>query len=361
MSRNITNQPPIPGHIHIDRMRISGPLEHVPLGEVFYRDSPLEDDTVIAAGASALRPSKRGNPSDVYVRSKDVQPDGKAYKLEIDCCPPMLLQRHNFFGHADLIDYCYRIFDQVTREQGLVVDPQQRELWRTGRYVDLTEIHLTGNFWFPPSAKAATFDAIDEDNKTGKFRPIHSCITLGFTPVRRSLYQTLTIYDKFILLAAQWLTPGPLQTKILELACRSLRVELKLFSQGLKRRKLDTVQSWEGLDVDALFFELLEKFNVKNAIQPLLTEEEQKQLTRGAKRAYFLWLSGESLLNHFSRTTVWKYATEVFAKTKIDMGGSRRPEALPAIDLAEVLTPANLVAVPSWAIGTHCYVPPLAR
>lgn len=356
MNRIITINQSQTGHIHIDRITVCGPLDHIPKGELFYK---AYDDFngLTPVGASAFKPKGKRNSNDVYVRSKDVQSNGRAYRFEIDCCPPKQLQKHNFFGHADLLDYTYAMFDMETRKHAILVDPVDREQWRTGR-VDLTETHLTGNFWCPPSAKSAIFNAIDISNPAGKHRDIPSCIGLGFTGKRRSVYHGLTIYDKWLLLVSEWTRAGKYQRELIALAEQSLRFEAKLFSQGLKKRKLGSVKDWLDVDMDALFFEILSNYNVRNAIQPLLTEAQEATLTKAERRVYLLWLGGEDLKDHFSRTTVWKYERNIDFKTGIDMRSSRRPEALPPIDLAKMLTSENLVPLPAWAVGSPHYWAP---
>lgn len=344
------------GHIHIDRIKVNGPMEHSPIGELFYK-AVGEEGFVVPVGSSAFKPKSKRKLADVYTRSKDVQDDGKALMLEIDCCPPKLLQKHNFFGHADLLDYTYAVFDLQTRKHGLIVLPDDRDYWRTGQ-VGLTLIHLTGNFRCPSSAKLPIIDAIDQNNREGKHRDCETCISLGHTEIRRSVYHGATVYDKAVVLRGDWKKFGPFQAKLIALADGSIRVEIKLFSQWLIQRDLQYVMRWADIDVDALFFEILGKYNIQNAIQPLMTEDEQAMLSRAGRRAYLLWLNGESLSDHFSRTTVWKYNSEILAKTGIDMRGDRRPDKLPLVDMVEILTPENLVPVPEWAIGTQYYWPP---
>jgi len=343
------------GHIHIDRITVKGPLEHKAIGDLFYK--AVDEYSVVPVGASAFKPRSKRNLADVYTRSKEIQNDGSACMLEIDCCPPKLLQKHNFFGHADMLDYTYAAFDQQTGKHGLIVTPDERDQWRTGQ-VGLTETHLTGNFGCPSSAKLPIIDAIDKNNRVGKHRDSESCISLGHTEKRRSVYHGATVYDKAVVLAGEWKGLGTYQAKIMEMADGSIRVEIKLFSQGLKQRGLGYVMCWAEVDVDALFFEILGKYNIRNAIQPLLTEDEQAVLSRAERRAYLLWLNGESLSDHFSRTTVWKYNGSILEKTGIDMNGERRPDKLPLVDLAEILTPGNIVPVPAWAFGTSYYWPP---
>ena len=170
----------------------------------------------------------------------------------------------------------------------------------------------------------------------------------------------MTVYDKGVLLASEWRCHGEYQSRIQKAANGSLRLEVKLFSQGLKRRGLDYVMRWQGVDVNALFFEVLATYNITNAIQMLLTEDEQAMLTMAERRVYMLWLSNPSLMlrDHFSRTTVWKYITDIRAKTGIDMRSHRRPEKLPVVDLAQITVPENILPIPQWAHGSPHYWAP---
>ena len=55
--------------VHIDRIHVTGPLDHKPLGELFYK---LYDGIPVAVGASAFKPNSKRNPDEVYVRSREV-------------------------------------------------------------------------------------------------------------------------------------------------------------------------------------------------------------------------------------------------------------------------------------------------
>lgn len=343
---------PQAGNIHIDHITVSGPLDHAHLGEGFYK--AIDDHSTVLVGASALKPKRNRNSDDVYVRSKEVQPNGRAHRFEIDCCPPKQLQRHNLFGHADMLDYTYAMFDQQTRKHGIYVDPGQRQEWRTGQ-VGLTETHLTGNFWCPPSAKSAIFDAIDQNNPKGKHRDLETCISLGHSEKRRTVHHGLTVYCKWTQMKEEWKKPGRIRMKLLDLGYRSLRIEIRLFSQWLKENELGYVMRWEGVDVNALFFKLLATRNITNSIQVLLSEDQLAVLSPAERRAYLLWLNGEDLKNHFSRTTVWKYNKTILTRVGMDMRGSRRPEPQPPVNLAELLVPENIVPIPKGAIGSKYY------
>ena len=176
MKRAMTNHCAPTQGVHIDRIHITGPLNHKPLGQLYYK--ALDDFTTVPVGSEAIKPNTRKNPEDVYIRSKDVQENGMANMLEIDCCPPKILQGHNFFGHADLLDYVYAIFCKQMERYKLVVDEDTREQWRTGQ-VAITEIHLTANFLCPEGMQLAIADAIDQNNPKGKRKDEDTCVTLG--------------------------------------------------------------------------------------------------------------------------------------------------------------------------------------
>ncbi len=391
MKQNISaTSPTQAGHVHIDRITVSGPLDHRPLGELFYKSVPGSDEEVFPVGAQAYTPQRRKNPlpDDIFVKSHTVQADGRAYGIRFDCCPPQVLQGHNLFGHNNPLDYAYAIFDRQTAKHEIPVTSEEREMWRTGKLITLTELHLTGNLGCPANAKPFIFDAIDQNNPSGKHRDYETCITLGYGPKGRSQHRVATLYDKFCLLSVAWPNPGPLQAELLRLAEQSIRVEIKLYSQWLRTygvnpagkivnlavlrkkdpkaaeafRSLAHAAAWAWVDVDALFFELLAGYNIRNSIQRLLTEDEVKMLSKAERRAYVLWLKGEDLRNHFGRTAVYGLVRSVKEKTGgIDMAGRRRPELLPEIDLEQILRPANLLPPPPALMGTAYYWTPESK
>ncbi len=286
MSKIITasNQPRT-GNIHIDRITVCGPLDHPHIGEGFYK-AVDEFDTVLV-GASSFKPKCKVTPDDIYVRSKEVQPNGRAYRLEIDCCPPQILQKHNFFGHANMLDYANAVFDMQTQKYGLQVGADQKDEWRTGQ-VGITLAHLTGNFFCPSLTQLPIVDAIDKNNIKKKHRDIESCVSLGFTERRRSNYHGVTVYHKGMLLEQEWKKPGRLRRELIDLGNQSIRVEVKLYSKMLKELDLNYVMRWVDCDVQALFFKILAKHNIRNAIQRLLTPDEEEMLSKAERAAYVL-------------------------------------------------------------------------
>ncbi len=355
MPQTITNHNAT-GHIHIDRMTVNGPIRHKPLGTLFYT---YEESlgAVVPAGASAYTPKRRKypRPDDMYIKSSVVGDDEIADRLLFDCCPPQILQGHNFFGHADLSDYVYVIFRRQLQKHGLTATKEEINRWQTGRLVNLSEIHLTGNFWVPPHLKAMLLEAIDNANRTGKQRSILSCITLGQGPTRRSTHVETCIYDKYPVLKKQWQKPGEFQAELIELADGSIRIEIRLYEGGLAYRGLKSVEAWANIDVDALFFELLAGFNVGNAIQPLLTADELVLLTKAEQITYLLWILKQDLNALLSPSTVSRHSRSIMSKVGIDIRSGNRPMRLPPVELMELLQPSSIVPVPDWAEASGRY------
>jgi hypothetical protein len=350
-------------NIHIDKIRITADCTHKPSGRIWYFDAPDLGQVVPANGASPTMLQLVEDGGRAQVRSTQIDDNGIAHALQIHCCPPKVLQKHNLFGHCVLQDYVYVILDLVSKYLKIDVDPADRAAWHAGQ-VKITEIDLTGNFGIPPGSLVSIVDAIDENNRIGKNRRLLTWIKLDRGSVKRTDFHELCIYGKAEELTAQFYTAnkckrlGPYQTKLVEEARKGIRAEVKLRSALLLERDLGYVSRWKDIDVKALYFELLMTYNVRNSIQRLLTEGEMESLSRSERSAYVLWFSGLSLEEQgLCRTSVWKYKTSILAKTGIDMSGNRRPENLPDIDLRDVFKPENLLPVPEWAIGTPYYSP----
>jgi hypothetical protein len=343
-------------YIHIDKICVTGPCRHKPIGKVFYDHN--EEVGPVAMGARPRSKQLKTGAEEAFMQSKDIQDDGFAYKFEIHCCPPKVLQKHNVFGHSSILSYIYAVFDHAMRALGIEADPEDREEWRKG-CVWLTEVHLTGNFGCHAQHIVPIIDAVDENNAEGKLRALKTCITLGCTGKRRSKYDMLTLYGKKEQLVSEWKRPGLFQKNLIQAVTDSIRGEIKLYSMGLKDRKLQYAANWRDVDVASLFFEIFATYKVVYAIQPLLTEDELATLNKAELRVYRRWLSGEDLKDQFSsRTSAWKYTKSIKEKTGMDISGQRRPEALSKIHLGEIFCPDNLLPIPDWLFGTEHYCPP---
>jgi hypothetical protein len=348
-------------NIHIDKIRITAQWTHKPTGKPHYFD---EEEFGILASGSATSNQKvlKDGGESAYIKSKGIDETGMAHLVEIHCCPPLVLQKHNLFGHCVLQDYVYAMLDLAARRLDLAVDDAQRAEWRNGG-VSITEIHLTANFRCARTAVLPIINAIDSAYSKGKWRAEPTSITVHGAKKRRSKSHALTIYDKAIQLASVFKTanggkrPGTIQSLLIQEAGKGIRAEIKLYSEELKYLDLGYVSRWEGVDVTELFFRFLNKYRVTHSIQRLLTDDEIEVLTRGQRKIYTLWLNNVNLGDHYCRTSLWKYAAEIEEKANIDIRGPR-PEKLPPVETSAIFVPENSLPVPAWAIGTEYYSPP---
>jgi hypothetical protein len=356
MTKTLNTLLPKNAYIHIDKIHMKGPCRHTPIGKVYFGHH--EDFGFVAAGSRLTKKQLKRGADSAFVKSKKIEDDGLAYELEIHCCPPKVLQKHNVFGHSSLVDYAYAVFDHVVKAFDLDVDLHDREEWRAGRFW-LTEVHLTGNFGCLSRDVVPIIDAIDDNNSEGKHRDLQTCITLGFTGKRRSKFQMATLYYKPDELMTEWKKQGPFQKRLIEATKDSIRGEMKFYSMGLKALSLQYGANWMSVDVATLFFSALEKHKIKYAIQPLLTAEALAELSTAELNVYQLWLHGKAVSKQFrSRSSERKYIKAVKEKTGFDMSGNRRPDPLPTINLADVYSPANVLPIPDWLFATEHYFPP---
>jgi hypothetical protein len=349
-------------NIHIDKIRITAQWTHKPTGKPHYFDEGEFDIVIPSGSATANQKTLKDGGDKAYIKSKGIDEASVAHLIEIHCCPPLVLQGHNLFGHCVLQDYVYAILDLAAIRLGLPVDAAQREEWRNGD-VSITEIHLTANFRCPRTALLLIIDAIDAAYTKGKWRSEPTSITVQGAKKRRSKSHALTVYDKAIQLASVFKTanggrkPDAIKSLLMQEAEKGIRAEVKLYSEELKYLDLGRVSRWEGIDVTELYFRFLNKYRVAHSIQRLLTDDEIQVLTRGQRKIYTLWLNRVKLEDHYGRTSLWKYAAEIEDKVNIDIRGCR-PDKLPPVETSAIFVPENILPVPTWAIGTEYYSPP---
>jgi hypothetical protein len=344
-------------YIHIDMIHVVAPCRHKPIGKVKYDYD--EDSGPVPSLSFGVNKALRSESKDThYIRSKGLTDDGYAHLLELRLCPLKLLQRHNAFGHSNILDYIYHSLDRVTHNLGIEVSDHDRKQWKSG-FVTLSEVHLTGNFACLAQYVELIIKAIDENNEEGKQKPLKTSISLGFHGKRRSRNCVATIYYKFLELEAAWRKRGPFKNLLLAALLNAIRGEIKLYDKGLKALDLTYGANWKDVDVAALFFSELNKFNIMHAIQPQLSAQQLETLTKAEQNVYLLWLHGTTVRDQFmSRSSAWKYTKSIKEKTGVDVGGNRKPDEQPLINIADIICPAKLLPIPQELFATAFYFPP---
>ncbi|MFZ6656551.1 phage/plasmid replication protein, II/X family [Undibacterium sp. TJN19] len=351
-----TNLPLHIPNIHIDKVKFIAPCTHRPLGKTMYLDQ--DDLGFVSFSATAQDISLKDGWETIHVRSRQINDGtGSAEMIEIHCCPPLVLQRHNLFGHSDLQSYIYALLNLITRKLDINVDPFDRMEWDRGG-IKITEAHLTTNFACDESLILPIIQAIDENKTQGKQRIIPTSITLNGGIKRRSTFHALTIYGKAQELRERFKNPGEVRRRLIVEAEKGIRVEVKLYSQSLKTLDLNYVMRWKDIDIADLFFNHLDKYKLPSSIQLAITDSALALLSKPEKNIYNYWLSGADLNSQFARTTVWKHTKSILKKTGIDISGNRRPVEHSNIDLNRIFSRENTLPIPDWAIGTEYYFSP---
>ncbi|VCU71383.1 hypothetical protein PIGHUM_03467 [Pigmentiphaga humi] len=169
----------------------------------------------------------------------------------------------------------------------------------------------------------------------------------------------LTIYCKHEQLKGQWQEIGPLKSQVLALADKTIRVEIKLYRAGLLARRLGSLRAWGGLDVDAVFFQLLDKYRLTGTVQKqVLLSWVEQTLSKPQLRVYTAWLAGKGLVSLYSKATVYAHRKGILEAIGVDISLRYCPEADGMIDLANVFTPENIMGLPHGRLREDRYFLP---
>lgn len=343
----------------IDRIRVRGRLKHRAIGDAVQMKDRRQPSKV---NHFRNRKELKGGKllATINVRSRAVV-GSMASEIEFDCCPVKVPQGHNIFGSSDLHGLVYENLLKVIEHEGLEVDELELRPWLDGD-VTITEVHITGNFQVEERLIPMLIQAIDDHIHSGKWRPYVTSITLGSESDKRSKHYALLVYGKFLQVEKQLSKiPAKFAKRLREFAKDTLRVEAKLYFNGLEGRDRQLLANWQDGDLDKFFWEVVKKFKLSRAIQPLLTADEERKLTKRQRMIYLLWLHGHKPEEFFrSRSTVLDYRDQILKKGGADILSRRRPEKLPEITFEEILVPENLKEIPKWAHDTRYYFEPSA-
>jgi hypothetical protein len=345
--------------VFFDKVRVTGPCAYAPDEEDLFFKIDMDTGELAAISAAARQHSFFAHEGEIHVKFMGLKRDRIATRLRLEFCPPKLFQGHNLFGHCSLRSYVIQALALVVKKLGIKLSDQHAAAWRDGN-VDLTEVHLTANFATEAQNVRPMIEAIATSAGPGVRWDSETSISLGFTPKRRSKYHVLTIYYKFEQLKAEFgKNVSGNRKRLLAEAKNSIRAEVKLYSQGLKRSGLTRAGSWVDGKAQEVFFNKLDQYKLHRAIQPQLTSHEVECLTAREVQVYRLWMGGMPLANQFaSRASVKAYVDAIWQKVGVDVSGRYCMAKLPAVSLSDVFSPANLLPVPGWAIGTEFYAPP---
>jgi II/X family phage/plasmid replication protein len=150
------------------------------------------------------------------------------------------------------------------------------------------------------------------------------------------------------------------QTSLPAFADGLLRVELRLLSMGLKRRRLDWVASWADNTATELHASFMRGLEVAEAT--ILDAHDLEGLPRRLRAVYQLWRDGHDLRELYPKNTFYRHRRALLAHG-IDVAIKQErtsPDLSNVVPLRVVLT-AVPVSVPDWAEGTPLFFEPRQR
>lgn len=335
----------------LDLVSITFDIKHEPFGSIRTKENESGE-----VKANRFSKTIYINKAPVFVTSLD---DGS--RINIRCCPLKVRQGHNVFGTNSLKKIWHRLIVEVLRELDIRPSVRQfRKLLRGEFYVD--EIHITHRYRvenYPMVGKV-----IGHVKRYASESLFSASLTRGIgvrltSPSRRA---TWLIYDKhrefcdkrtkehkYLEATAEKLSGKA--SKLLEaLSEKSIRVELRLDKEYLRRHQLDRGKNWtskKAIEVYQAEFAALRlaEMPAMPELTKLYAEIEDLRL----RAVIILWAHGEDLTAHYSPTTVRKYRKAAKGCLGIDLLKDQPVLEESSIKMTTVFDKPNLlIGFPRW-------------
>lgn len=280
-------------------------------------------------------------------------------KLYISGNPSKFLQGHNLFGSDDLnllINGFFSSICQLYTRIPINLSPEERFKLTSGQYrltrVDCTYMYDVGSLsnalsWLRQAEKTATL------SHRGRGQLIKGS-TLYFG--KNSKKWSLKIYAK----GEEFKTNPNLDygyhEKLVDYANKSLRVELTIRSQQLKKFNLEFGCDWCDNTVIDIHKMCLKGFNMSDITYASI--DNLDELSASSKGAYAMWEKGIDLRTIYSKAQFYRHRKNILDVLGIDI-----------ISVPQNLTDENVIpfvrfieavpmGVPGWAVGTDLYYEP---
>lgn len=272
-------------------------------------------------------------------------------RIVISGNPAKFLQGHNLFGTNDLVylfNKAFAVIHELLADDGLTPTTSQLDDIENGKYhltrVDINETwHLKdGN-----SVKAWIRAAGEKMNMPYRGKGVFSGDTLYWG--KGSKYWFMKCYHKGDeILRKKSNFPSDLKIpEMLEYADKSLRLELVLCSKFLRSTCLNNAYFWQEKTAKMLLLEYIKKFEMSDNF--MISDDVLAKLPTKLKSYYFMWLHGEDVRKHVSKTTFYRIRKQL-KEYGIDIAllRDKEREVNNVIPLVKYLE-AKPVGIPDWA------------
>ncbi|WP_186133381.1 phage/plasmid replication protein, II/X family [Burkholderia gladioli] len=280
--------------------------------------------------------------------------------VHIRDCPLTPLQGHNVFGSDDVCLLGSTLICAVLDRLSITYTEKQRAAWEAGEFF-IDALDITHRFALPENlSQKQIFDHI-RTKSAWEFRP--SVISAG-TGVRLAAPRrntTFVFYDKL-----QKLTDKrthsfrdlravvgdgacDIWTGLQKAAANSVRAELKLSKEYLKRHRLNRGSAWTIAKVHEIYWAEMEKLRFKAHV-PLrqLRHSINRATPRPLRHAVELWARGAELDSVYPKSTLDRHRSKILRMTGIDI--LLDVPMIETLPLSEIFCRKNMRATfPKWA------------
>ena len=265
--------------------------------------------------------------------------------------PAKFLQGHNLFGTNDLVylfNKAFSVIHELLADDGLTPAASQLDDIENGKYhLTRVDINETWHLSNADEVKAWIRAASEKMNMPYRGRGVFSGDTLYWG--KGSKYWFIKCYHKGDEINRKKSNfPDELKTaEMLDYADKSLRLELVLCSKFLRSTLLCDAYLWNEKTARMLLLEYIKKFEISDNF--MISDDVLAKLPTKLKSYYFMWLHGEDVRQHVSKTTFYRIRKQL-KEYGIDIAllRDKERESNNIIPLVKYLE-AEPVGVPSWA------------
>lgn len=296
--------------------------------------------------------------STITVSSSTMSWGGQAVRISGN--PAKLFQGHNLFGSNDLPGLVFAMLDLVCRTFGLEPAGTDLDFIERG-LIELLRADVTESYDFGSEERvmAAIFALDRTANLKFRGRGQYNGHSLLFGKGSRHWSLTLYCKAKEIKTKGHKLHPLLQATSLPSFADGSLRAELRLHSQYLRRAGLHLVANWGDNTTEDLHGSHIALLQIAEAV--MIEPAALPGLRAGLRSTYTLWQAGHDVRQLVSRRTFYRHRRELL-ELGVDIGVKQPPPAESnVVPLRVVLTGTPVRTVPDWAVGTKLYYEPPNR
>jgi II/X family phage/plasmid replication protein len=269
--------------------------------------------------------------------------------------PTKFLQGHNIFGSNDLLGICVEFFKQIAERLELPASQGDLSAWLTGNF-ELKTVDCTESFRLPKQDDVPAWIRAAAPIVRGKHQAASSYSGETIYVGQNSRRISLKIYSKYLELLKHNLPKLlPQKDELKNHAKGLLRVEVRLHSMELKRRRLEKGSDWKNVEIA---FEIVKErvMNMKLNQKFRLSSNEISDLPPRLSLVYSAWLNGQDVRTIIPRSSFYRYMSEL-SEHGIDIS-SPPPEPGQVIPMLHYLTAEHVAYIPNSFRNHNLYFEP---